>query len=145
MPARHSQPFADESPVLVYDGDCGFCTRSVRFLLARDRRQRLRFAARDGTYGKAVRERHAELKSVESLLWLEPRPEGERVLVYSDAVLAAARYLGGGWAMLAALGRAVPRFIRDPIYRRVASLRRRLVRSGACELPSPAELARMLP
>jgi predicted DCC family thiol-disulfide oxidoreductase YuxK len=131
--------------VLVYDGDCGFCTRSVRFLLQRDRSGTLRFASRTGTFGVAVRERRPDLAPVESLLWLEPTPAGERVLIYSDAVLAAARHLGGVYGVLGALGSLVPRILRDPVYRAVARVRRHLVRGGACQLPTPAELARMLP
>lgn len=136
---------AAAGPVLVYDGDCGFCTRSVRFLLARDRKGALRFAARTGAFGAAVRVRHPQLREVESLLWLDAPADGERVRIYSDAVLAAAAYLGGPWKAMAVVGGLVPRFLRDPVYRGIAKVRRRIVRGGACALPSPAELARMLP
>lgn len=140
---RASATVAD-GPVLVYDGDCGFCTRSVRFLLERDRKGQLRFASRSGDFGAAVRVRHPQLREVESLLWLEPSAGGERVLIYSDAVLAAAAYLGGIWKLLAQLGGLVPRVVRDPVYRAIAKVRQRIVRGGACALPSPGELARML-
>lgn len=133
------------APVLVYDGDCGFCTRSVRFLLARDRSGKLRFAARDSAFGRAVRERHPHLAAVESLLWLDYHGGEERVLWYSDAVLASARYLGGFYGALGWLGGILPRLLRDPVYRLIAKVRQRIVRGGACHLPSPSELARMLP
>lgn len=134
------------APILVYDGDCGFCARSVRFVLKHDRRQTLRFAARDGAAGRAVRERHPRLQGVESLLWVERREGQEVVFTYSDAVLQTARYLGGFYGALAALGRLVPRVLRDPVYQVVAKLRKRLLGgAAACDLPSPRELARMLP
>ena len=138
---------AAEGPILVYDGDCGFCTRSVQFVLAHDRRHRtMRFAARDGDAGRAVRERHPQLRDVESLLYVDRRDGRERVLTHSDAVLETARYLGGGYAALAALGRIVPRLLRDPVYVLVAKLRRRIMGgAAACHLPAPDELARMLP
>ena len=59
-------PQAADGPILVYDGDCGFCARSVQFVLQHDRRGIVRFAARDGDAGRALRERHA-LQAVESL------------------------------------------------------------------------------
>lgn len=133
------------TPVLVYDGTCGFCTRSVRFILARDRRGTLRFAARDSAFGRQVRQRHAALAEVESLLWLEFVNGEERVRWYSDAVLSSARYLGGVYGVLGWLGALVPRVVRDPVYRLIAAVRQRLVKGGACALPSPHELARMLP
>lgn len=136
----------EAAPILVYDGDCGFCARSVQFVLTHDRRGEVRFAARDGIAGRAVRERHPQLLAVESMLWVEVVDGRERVRTHSDAVLATATYLGGGFAVLAALGRLVPRFLRDPVYNTIARVRRRLTRGApACALPQPHELARMLP
>lgn len=143
--APPAPPSAD-GPILVYDGDCAFCARSVQFVLQHDRKGTLRFAARDGEAGRAVRERHPQLKTVESLLWVEMRDGRESVATYSDAVLRTARYLGGVYAVLAAVGGVVPRLLRDPAYAAVAKLRRRIFsNAAACRLPTPAELERMMP
>lgn len=133
-------------PLLVYDGACAFCARSVRFILTHDTRRRTaRFAARDGEAGMAVRTRHG-LHGVESLLWVETVDGKERVHLYSDAVLAVAVYLGGVYAVLGRAGRLVPRFARDPVYNAIARARKSLLRAAPiCQLPSPQELARMLP
>lgn len=145
-PIAAAAPSAADGPILVYDGDCGFCTRSVKFVLARDRRGTLRFAARDGEAGRAVRARHPHLQTVESLLWVEMRDGRELVSIYSDAVLQTAQYLGGVYALLAALGAFVPRVLRDPVYSLVARVRKRLMGgAAACRLPGPQDLARMLP
>lgn len=137
---------AADGPILVYDGDCGFCARSVQFVLQNDRRGVVRFAAREGAAGIAVRERHPHLKTVESLLWVEMRDGREVVSVYSDAVLKTARYLGGIYGVLATLGAIVPRFLRDPVYNLIARMRKRIMGgAAACHLPAPSELARMLP
>lgn len=136
----------EAAPILVYDGDCAFCTRAVRFVLEHDTRQRTaRFAARDGVAGRAVRTRHG-LEAVESLLWVEHRDGREVVRTHSDAVLAIAVYLGGFIGVLGWMGFAVPRFLRDPIYSGVARVRRSLL-AGAdvCQLPAPEQLARMMP
>lgn len=136
----------DAAPLLVYDGDCGFCARAVRFILERDTRRRTaRFAARDGQAGMAVRARHG-LQGVESLLWVETVEGTERVHIYSDAVLAVAIYLGGVYALLGHTGRLIPGFFRDPVYNAIARVRKSLLRGApTCHLPSPQELARMLP
>ncbi len=137
---------AIDGPILVYDGDCGFCARSVQFVLQHDRRGIVRFAAREGDAGLAVRERHPGLKTVESLLWVDFKDGREVVYVYSDAVLQTARYLGGIYGVLAALGALVPRFLRNPVYNMIARVRRHMIGgAAACHLPAPHELARMLP
>lgn len=132
--------------MLVYDGDCGFCARSVQFVLTHDTRRRtVRFAARDGEAGRAVRARHSGLETVESLLWVETVNGHEVVSVYSDAVLATATYLGGYYAVLGGLGRIVPRFLRDPVYKLIARVRKQIMRGApACHLPTPDQLDRML-
>ena len=63
----------------------------------------------------------------------------------SDAVLAIWGGLEGPWRALRVLA-AVPRAVRNPIYRWVARHRYRLFgRREACWLPSPAQRGRILP
>lgn len=141
--APATQSMSADAPVLVYDGDCAFCARSVRFILRHDRRRTVRFAARDGAFGRAVRTGDPGLAAVDSLLWIEGA--GAAVRTHSDAALAAARYLGGGWALLAALGGLVPRPLRDAVYRVIARNRHRLgLGAAACVVFTPDERARTL-
>ncbi len=98
------------TPILLYDGTCGFCAWSVQLVLRHDRRQTLRFASLQGDYGTAVRSRHADLAGVDSIVWVEPDGNGETesVAVRSEAALRVARYLGGWWT-LGLAGRLIPR------------------------------------
>jgi predicted DCC family thiol-disulfide oxidoreductase YuxK len=131
--------------VLVYDGECGFCERSVRRVLQRDPNGLLRFAARDGAYGTALLVRHPHLVDVDSLLWVDPVPDGrEEVHSQFDAVLRTSRYLGGAWRVLE-LTRIIPGSLRDMGYRFVARHRHRLGHRGEkCLIPSAEEQARFL-
>lgn len=128
--------------VLLYDGTCGFCAASVQFVLRHERRRRtLRFATLDGALGERARRARPELAGVDSVIWLE----GERVLVRSDAALAVADYLGGPWKALAALGRLVPRRLRDAAYDLIARNRYRIAgRVESCPLPTPEQRGRFL-
>lgn len=132
---------------VLYDGTCGLCDRTVRWLLSRDRAGVLRFATLAGTVGAAVRARHPGLPSAEETLLLVEAPgqTAERVRVRSDAVLGAVARLGGGWRAATALARLVPRPLRDAAYRLVARRRTRWFgRLAACRRPTPAERARFL-
>lgn len=135
------------SPILLYDGDCAFCARSVRFLLDHDTRRRdARFAAKTGAAGLAVLARHPGMAAVDSLVWVESTAStGEVALVRSDALLAIASYLGGGWSVLGAMSRIIPRALRELGYRAIAANRRRLAFGApACVLFTAAEQARIL-
>ena len=126
--------------MLVYDGECGFCARSVQFILRHEQRHDLLFVPRDSELGKDLR-RQFHLEAVESMLWIA---DG-KAAIESDATLNAAKYVGGVWAMLGAIGLLVPAFLRNPVYRFVARNRKRLSSSAsACLLPTPDQRARFL-
>jgi predicted DCC family thiol-disulfide oxidoreductase YuxK len=128
------------APMLVYDGSCGFCSRSVQFILRHERRHDLLFVPRDSPLGKELRRRF-QLEAVESMLWVD----GDKVATESNAVLHAARYLGGLWSTLAAIGSLVPSVVRNWGYRLIARNRRRLSASAtSCLLPTAEQQARFL-
>lgn len=104
----------------------------------------LRFASLEGPNGSDVRARHPELEGVDSIIWYDPlgRDRTDRVLARSDAVLEVLQYLGGGWRVLAVLGRAVPRAFRDAAYDLVARHRRRLASNDVCVVPTPEQRER---
>lgn len=138
----------DEGPIFLYDGDCGVCTRSVRFLLARDKdRRTVRFASLQGEVAAQVVGRHPELAGVDSMVWLDPKAGADpaRIHARSGAVIAAGLYLGGFWGGVARLGRLIPRPLRDWAYDLFARYRRRIPgMQEACTLPTPEESARFL-
>ncbi|WP_396219739.1 thiol-disulfide oxidoreductase DCC family protein [Gemmatimonas sp.] len=130
--------------VLLYDGECGFCAGSVQFVLRHEpaaARARLAFAPLQGPFGSRVRAQFPELIGVDSVVWYDP--SGPSVRVRSAAALAAVAHLGGVWAVAAALGRLVPRPLRDAVYDLIAR-RRFEIAAPACLLPTPEERSRFL-
>ena len=131
----------DTRPLLVYDGECGFCARSIQFILRHERRHDLLFVPRQSAFGIELRQRY-KLERVESMLWIEPG--AQQASIESDAVLKAATYLGGIFR-LAALASLIPAPLRNPIYRWIAANRHRLSQtSAACLLPTPEQRGRFL-
>ena len=132
--------------VLLYDGTCGFCARSVQFVLRHEGgRRTLRFARLEGPFGAALRDRHAELAGVDSLIWYEPPTAAapERLLWQSRGALRVARYLGGIWVFLAALGSLVPTQVLDVGYGWIARHRRQLA-ADACVVPTADQRSRFI-
>jgi predicted DCC family thiol-disulfide oxidoreductase YuxK len=134
------------APVLLYDGECGVCDKSVQMILKHDRRKVMRFAALQSNYGREVVARHSSLSNVDSLILVEPADErrGEQIFIRSTAVLRIVAYLGGLWKLLL-IGYLIPRPIRDFMYDVVARNRYRILGApDACMLPSPEVRARFL-
>ena len=121
-------------PVVLFDGVCGLCYRSVQFLLQADRRGRLRFASLQSGYGRAVLKAHGrEPDALDSMILLER----ERLSDKSTALIRISNYLGGAWP-LCMITLAIPRFIRDALYDRIAKNRYRTFgKFDTCRLPSP--------
>jgi predicted DCC family thiol-disulfide oxidoreductase YuxK len=133
--------------VLLYDGVCGLCRHTIRWMLRHDPQGRLRYAPLRQALAGEVFARHAldpqQIDSVVLVLHFG-EPE-ERVAVRSDAILGCLSVLGGGWALLAAVARLVPRALRDIAYNWLARNRHRLFGNGeSCTLPTSAERARFL-
>ena len=132
------------APVLLYDGVCGFCNKSVQMILDHDRKGSMRFAALQSDYGAAVVGRHPELRDVDSVVYVEQASGGERVYVRSDAALKVATYLGGFWKIFLA-ARVLPRPLCDYFYDLFARNRYRFFgKYDTCLLPPPEVRSRFL-
>jgi predicted DCC family thiol-disulfide oxidoreductase YuxK len=133
---------------LFYDGDCGFCHRSVRFILSEELAApaalRLRFAPLGSETFLAALARHPELdaKSLPDSIVLEL--EDGVILTRSAAALEIASRLGGFWRLLALAGRLVPKPLLDAGYDGIARVRKRLFAKpkDACPILPPDLRAR---
>ena len=132
------------APVLLYDGVCGFCNKSVQLILDHDRKGPMRFAALQSDYGRAIIERHPELRGVDSVVFVEGHAGGERIHIRSDAALKVAAYLGGFWKLFLA-AKVLPRGLRDYLYDLFARNRYKFFgKYDTCMLPPPEVRSRFL-
>lgn len=129
--------------VLLYDGSCGLCHRTVRLCLAEAPDDAgLSFAPLGG---EAARARLGDAPALPDSLVLLPN-EGA-TLLRSSAVIAVLERLGGLWRVLALALRVIPRPLRDLGYDLVARVRHRLFDrpSEACPIVPQALRTRFLP
>ena len=133
--------FADDRPVIVFDGDCALCSAWVRFVIRHDRPRRFRFVPGQSPLGRALYV-HLGLDPVdfETNVLLE---DGVARLKM-DGSLRMAEILGPPWS-LARVVRLLPRRLQDALYDLVARNRIRMFgRPSACMVPDPAEADRFL-
>ncbi len=130
---------APDAPLVIFDGACNLCAGSVRFILARERDQQLRFAAVQSARGQVeLRRWGLDPTAPASFLLIE---EG-RALQRSDAALALARHLRLPWRAVRVL-RVLPRAWRDAVYDFIAARRYRWFGTrDVCLVPTPALRAR---
>ncbi len=137
----------DGASILLYDGACGLCQRTVRWMLRHDPQGHLRFATQQQPLAAEVFARHGldALQTNSAVLVQHFGEVAECVDLRSDAILGCLRVLGGVWAWLAAIARLVPRALRDHAYNWLARNRHRLFAMGeSCALLTAAERARFL-
>ncbi|MDQ8199124.1 DCC1-like thiol-disulfide oxidoreductase family protein [Pelagicoccus enzymogenes] len=125
--------------IVFFDGVCGFCNKSVDFLLKVDGRGRLLFSPIQGETAKRIlpAERRENVDTISFF-------DGERVFYRTTALLKIARLLGGIWLVFYPLI-VLPEEWRDAAYNWVAKRRYRIFgKREACRMPSPEERARFL-
>ena len=129
-----------DDDVILYDGVCVFCSRWVRFVVARDRAQRFRFTPIQSAYGTRLAQAFD----------IDPADPDTNAVIHggvayfkSDAALTVLGLLPG-WGWTRAL-RLVPQPIRDAVYGLVARNRYRIFgKYEQCFVPDAAMRARVL-
>ncbi|WP_421871787.1 thiol-disulfide oxidoreductase DCC family protein [Pararhizobium sp.] len=133
--------FADDHPILVFDGECIFCSGWVNFVLRYDRLGRYRFITAQSPLGQALYRHYG----------LDSRDYETNMLIAdgivhlkSEGSLRLAAGLAFPWK-LAGILRLIPKSIRDPLYEWIARNRYRIAgRRNTCLVPSPEHRARFL-
>ncbi|MBL8135446.1 MAG: DUF393 domain-containing protein [Acidobacteria bacterium] len=127
--------------IVLFDGTCAFCERSVTFIATRDPGGYFRFGASQTPSAQALLAEFGETReSTRSIILVEDGQLYRR----STAVLRIARRLPLPWS-LAAVALVIPEPVRDAAYAVVAAVRHRLAgRSNACEIPPPEIRERLI-
>ncbi|UOG73702.1 thiol-disulfide oxidoreductase DCC family protein [Hymenobacter tibetensis] len=128
--------------VILFDGVCNLCNGFVQFVIKRDPASYFQFTSLQSEAGRKLLAAHG-LPPV-----LEPETvmlvEHGQVYTHSTAALRIVRRLQAPWAW-AYVGMAVPRPLRDWVYRFVARHRYQWFgHQDACMLPTPALKQRFL-
>lgn len=140
-------------PVVLFDGVCNLCDRTIQFIVDHERSASLRFASLQSDAAHDLIEKafgSDEAKHLLGEIRGERGPDsvvlvdGERGYTHSTAALRIARHLRAPYRWLFAFA-IVPRPIRDLVYRWIARNRYRWFgKSETCRVPTPELRARFL-
>lgn len=128
---------APTTEILFYDGHCGLCHRSVKFVIKHDRSgSAFRFAPLQGPTFQAQVPANRRAGLPDSIVVLTQSGE---LLVRSNAFLHILRRLGRGWRILAGVLSVIPRPVRDFAYDFIARIRYRIFgkRDELCPIVPP--------
>lgn len=114
--------------VLIFDGECNFCSFFVRFTVNINENPELRITDFNTEWTK---ENYTPDNDIDSVIYIA---EG-RTYIHSDAVLhmlADANRLFKPVILL----KLIPKFIRDTIYKLIAKYRKNIPVKNVCERPN---------
>ena len=124
--------------VVLFDGDCGLCNRSVQFILKYERKQKLKFASLQSSFSKKI---FKEFNLKDDF--------NQSVLFYCDSILfsksnAILRLIPFlKWYFFPAfILWLIPKFIRDFLYDKIARNRKHIFKD--CRIMNTKEGNRML-
>ena len=129
------------NPVILFDGVCNFCNDSINFVIKRDKKSIIKFAALQSEAGQQLLTQFKlPIHSFDTFVFIE---DG---IIYtkSTAVLKVFRYLTPVWRLLYGFI-IVPKFIRNGIYQLIAKNRYAWFgKRDACMIPTPEIRSRFL-
>ena len=133
-----------ESPnpaIVFFDSHCLLCNGSVQFILKHEKKHILQFAPLGGvTYNDRI-VNHSSDTIPDSIVVFH----NHQLFIYSKAIILILISMGSYWKVLGIVGKIVPSFISDYLYRIVTNNRYKWFgRTDSCLLPSPANSYRFL-
>lgn len=126
--------------IILFDGECNFCDKSVQFIIKRDPKGYFKFASLQSDIGIKLLEKYNASPDLDSFVLID----GNNCFFKSSAALRVCKNLKGFWK-LPYLLLIVPKPIRDIFYGIIAKNRYKWFGTkDSCMLPSPEERKRFL-
>ena len=122
---------------VLYDGDCGFCNRSVAFILKHEKSDLIHFAPIQSDFTKQLFKKNDwDQPNLSTFYFIQNGKKYER----STAAFEVTKYLKSPYSWLR-IFRVIPRGITNWLYDQVAKRRQR-ISSGFCVMPTPEQRTR---
>src|SRR4051812_3757403 len=131
-----------KQPILLFDGECGFCNRTIQFFLRNEKKgsRRMHFAPLQSAEGIALRKFFEIDEKIDSLILIKDHS----AYIKSCAALRLAPFMKGLWPLMIVFV-IIPPFIRNLVYDMIARRRMKLFgRVDSCALLQHEDRKRFL-
>ena len=127
--------------IILFDGVCNLCNRSVNFIISKDKKDVFRFATLQSEIGLSLISQHGiNTTKTDSVILIDTNEYHER----SSAILQIVKNLSGGYALLYFFI-IVPKCIRDWGYDYIAKNRYKWYgKKDSCMVPTPELVSKFL-
>ena len=128
-------------PIILFDGVCNFCNRTINTILKYDKQAYFQFAASQSSAAMGIMQAfNLDEKAISSVILIEQ----EKVFTKTDAVIQIANRLSG-WPSLFRLLKFIPKPMRDFAYDLIAKNRYALFgKKDNCMIPDASIRHRFL-
>jgi predicted DCC family thiol-disulfide oxidoreductase YuxK len=118
--------------IILFDGVCNLCNKTVLFLIKHDKKNNLHFAAQQSSAGGKIMQQYFVLNDSKSVVLIKD----EKVYYKSDAIIEISKLLVG-WPKLFKLIFIFPKGLRNWFYDIVANNRYQIFgKKEHCSIPS---------
>ncbi len=111
-------PDINTKTILFFDGNCGLCNRSVKFVLRKEKNSELIFSPLQSEFAKKTLQPFNLENNMDSMVLLE----NGKIYLRSSAALRVTKFLKGLWPLMMSFI-VVPPFVRNSVYNYVAKNR----------------------
>ena len=119
----------EKKHILIFDGECGFCNKSVQFVTSREKNKKLYFSPQESETGKELLKYFEISSDINSMILIRDYS----AYIKSCAALRLTWYMKGLWPLLS-IFLIIPPFLRNPVYDFIAKRRMKIFgRIESCE------------
>lgn len=130
---------SNKAKYVLYDGDCGFCNRSVAFILRNEKSPEIHFAAIQSAHTQELFEKNGwEQPDLNTFYFIQNDQKLER----SVAAFEVLKYLKAPYSWFR-IFRFIPTKVTNWAYDQVAKRRQRISK-GFCVIPTPEQRTRFV-
>jgi predicted DCC family thiol-disulfide oxidoreductase YuxK len=122
-----------DNPVILFDGVCNLCNKSVQFVIQKDSAAKFRYASLQSEFGQRIlQEYHLPADEFNSFILLQDN----KIYTRSTGALKMLSQLDGWkWTRILSI---IPKFIRDGVYNLISKSRYRWFgKRDECMIPTP--------
>jgi len=126
---------SETHPIIFFDGVCGFCSKSLDWIIKADNREVFRYCTLQDEAGQEMRKDVGRAEDMDTVIGLY---QG-RIFTKTDVTILICDHLGGGYKFLGGILRIIPSPLRNIGYNLIAKYRYNLMgKKEECYLPTPS-------